>query len=64
LLNHGQRFVDVCRALEVSSPTFHRWQQLFGGMTETEAKCPKELEQDNICFMLILADKELDKAML
>jgi len=23
---------DVCRALEVSAPTYHRWQQLYGGL--------------------------------
>ena len=25
LLNQGQSFADVCRALEVSAPTYHRW---------------------------------------
>ena len=38
LLNQGQRIADVCRALEVSAPTCHRWQQLHGGMKVTEAK--------------------------
>ena len=32
LLNEGQTVADVCRALEVSAPTYHRWQQLYGGM--------------------------------
>ena len=32
LLNQGQTVADVCRALEVSAPTYHRWQQLYGGM--------------------------------
>ena len=32
LLNQGQSVADVCRALEVSAPTYHRWQQLYGGM--------------------------------
>ena len=32
LLNQGQSFGDVCRALEVSAPTYYRWQQLYGGM--------------------------------
>ena len=32
LLNQGQRVADVCRALEVSAPIYHRWQQLYGGM--------------------------------
>jgi transposase-like protein len=31
-LNQGQRDADVCRALEVSAPTYHRWHQLYCGM--------------------------------
>jgi len=38
LLNQGQTVGDVCRALEVSAPTYYRWQQLYGGMKATEAK--------------------------
>jgi hypothetical protein len=32
LLNYGQTVADVCRALEVSAATYHRWQQLYEGM--------------------------------
>ena len=42
LLNQGQSVADVCRALEVSAPTYHRWQQLYGGMKATAAaSCPR-----------------------
>ena len=64
LLNQGQSVADVCRALEVSAPTYHRWQQLYGGMKATEAKSLKELEQENVRLKRLLADAELDKAML
>ena len=64
LLNQGQSVADVCRALELSSPTYHRWQQLYGGMKVTEAKRLKELEQENARLKRLLADAELDKAML
>jgi transposase-like protein len=47
LLNQGQTVADVCRALEVSAPTYYRWQQLYGGMKATEAKRLKELELEN-----------------
>jgi hypothetical protein len=33
--------------LEVSAATYHRWQQLYGGLKATEAKRLKELEQEN-----------------
>jgi transposase-like protein len=28
----GQAVADVCRALEVSPATYHRWQRLYVGM--------------------------------
>ena len=55
---------DVCRALEVSAATYHRRQQLYGGMKATEAKRLKELEQENTRLKRLLAEAELDKAML
>ena len=64
LLNQGQTVADVCRALEVSAATYHRWQQLYGGMKASEAKRLKELEQENNRLKRLLADAELDKAML
>ena len=48
----------------MSAPTYHRWQQLYGGMKATEAKRLKELEQENNRLKRLLADAELDKAML
>jgi putative transposase len=63
LLNQGQSVADVWRALEVSPPTYHRWQQPYGGMKATEAKRLKELEQENNRLKRLLADAELDKAM-
>ena len=64
LLNQGQSVADVCRALEVSAPTDHRWQQLYGGMKATEAKRLKEWEQESARLNRVLADAELDQAML
>ena len=64
LLNQGQSVADVCRALDVSAATDHRWQQLYGGMKATEAKRLKELEQDSTQLKRLLAEAELDKAML
>ena len=43
LLNQGQAVADVCRALDVSAPTYYRWQQLYGGMKATEAKRQRSL---------------------
>ena len=66
LLNQSQTVANVCRALEVSAPTYYRWQQLYGGMNATEAKRLKKLELklENTRLKRLLADAELDKAML
>jgi len=64
LLNAGQSLGQVLQALEVSEPTFHRWRNQYGGMKATEAKRLKELEQENGRLKRLLADAELDKAIL
>ena len=38
LIAQGKTVADICRALEVSQPTYHRWRQLYGGMQAEEAK--------------------------
>ena len=64
LLNAGKSVAQVCQALEVSEATFHRWRNQFGGMKCEEAKRLKELEQENARLKKLLAEAELDKAML
>ena len=64
LLNQGQSVDDVFKVLEVSAPTYYRWQQLYGGMKATEANRLKDLELENARLKQLSADAELDKAML
>ena len=63
-LNAGQRIEQVCQALEISEATFHRWRNQYGGMKAQEARRLKELEQENTRLKKLLAEAELDKAML
>jgi putative transposase len=55
---------QVCRKLEVSEATFHRWRMLYGGMKGPEMKRLKDLEKENARLKKIVADLELDKAIL
>jgi transposase-like protein len=55
---------QVCQALEVSEQTFHRWRNQYGGMKAEEAKRLKELEEENTRLKKLLAEAELDKAIL
>ena len=60
----GQTIGRVCQPLEVSEATFHRWRNQYGGMKAEEAKRLKELEQENKRLKKLLAEAELDKAIL
>lgn len=64
MLNHGKSVEEVLKMLEVSEATFHRWRNQFGGMKSEEAKRLKQLEVENSRLKRLLADAELDKAML
>jgi transposase-like protein len=54
----------VCRHLEIAESTWHRWVAQYGGMKANDAKRLKELEGENARLKKLLAEAELDKAML
>lgn len=64
MLAAGKTIGEVCQALEVSEPTFHRWRNQYGGMKAEEAKRLKKLEEENRRLKRLLAEAELDKAIL
>ena len=64
LLNAGQPVAVVIQHLGVSEATFHRWRNQYGGMKSQEARRLKELESENARLKRLLADAELDKAIL
>jgi putative transposase len=64
MLNSGKDLAAVLQSLEVSEATYHRWRTQYGGMKSDEAKRLKELEIENARLKRLLADAELDKAML
>lgn len=64
MLAVGKTLGQVCQALEVSEQTFHRWRNQYGGMKAQEAKRLKELEEENRRLKKLLAEAELDKAIL
>jgi putative transposase len=64
LLGEGKTIADVCRHLEVSEQTFHRWRAQYGGMKANEAKRLKELEAENARLKKLVANQALDIDML
>ncbi len=64
LLNEGKDLGEVLRHLEIAESTWNRWRNQYGGMTASEARRLHELETENSRLKRLLADAELDKAML
>ncbi len=64
LLNEGKDLTEVLRHLEVSEATWNRWRAQYAGMKATEARRLRELEVENARLKKLLAEAELDKAML
>ncbi len=62
----GQQFPieDVCKHLEISEATWHRWQNQYGGMKSEDAKRLKELERENARLKKMVADQALDIDLL
>ena len=42
---HGKTVADVCRAIEVTQPTYHRSTEQYGGMQAEETKRLTQLEK-------------------
>jgi hypothetical protein len=64
LLGRGEELAAVCKALEISEATWHRWVAQYGGMKADDAKRLRELEKENQRLKKIVADQVLDIDML
>ena len=64
LLAQGLSVAEVVRQLGVTQVTYYRWRKEYGGMKVDQAKRLKELEKENARLKRLLADAELDKAIL
>jgi transposase-like protein len=63
-LSQGATIAEVCKKLEVSEQTYHRWRAQFGGMKAMDMKQLKELQRENTQLKKLVADQALDIAML
>jgi hypothetical protein len=64
MLNEGRDLTEVLRHLEITESTWNRWKTTYGGMRADAARRLKELEVENARLKKLLAEAELDKAML
>jgi transposase-like protein len=64
LFGTGQELAEVCRHLEVTESTWHRWVAQYGGMKADDAKRLKELEAENARLKKLVANQVPDIDML
>jgi putative transposase len=60
----GTKTADVCRKYGIRRATFYKWKAKYGGLEVPDAKRLKVLEDENAKLKKLLAEGELDKAML
>ncbi len=64
LLAEGVTVAEVARRLQVSEQTYYRWRNQFGGLKAEDAKELRRLRDENGRLKKLLAEAELDNAML
>ena len=63
-LAKGQSRGTVCKKIGVTDQTYYRWRKEYGGLRVDQARRLKELEKENARLKKLVADKELDIAIL
>ena len=60
----GTAPAQVCKDLAITEQTYYRWRKEYGGLKLDQAKRLKALEGEDARLKRLLADAELDKAIL
>jgi len=56
----GASVTDLCRKYGMSDATYYNWKSKYSGMTVSDLKRLKALEEENRRFKQIVADQALD----
>lgn len=63
-LSQGMTIPLMCKKLGIHQQTYYKWCREYGGLRMDQAKRLKELEKENNRLKRLLAESELDKAIL
>ena len=55
---------ELCRDAGISQATFYAWKKKYGGMSVSEAKRLRQLEQENSRLKRLLAERSLELDLL
>jgi transposase-like protein len=64
LISQGRTVTHASKQIGVTEQTYYRWRKEYGGLKTDQAKRLKELERENARLKRLVADAELDKAIL
>ena len=64
LIAQGRTVAQACKQICVTQQTYYRWRKEYGGLRADQARRLKELERENTRLKRLVADAELDKAIL
>ena len=56
----GRKVEDLCREMEISTATFYKWKQRYGGMEASEVKKLRELQEENSRLKRMYAELALE----
>ena len=63
-ISKGHTSEQAAKAIGVAKHTYFRWRKEYGGLRMDQARRLKALEKENGRLKRLLADAELDKAIL
>lgn len=63
-LSKGMKPAEAARQEQITEQTFYRWPKEYGWLRVDQAKRMKELDRENGRLKKLLAEAELDKAIL
>lgn len=63
-MESGIKVADVCRAHGISAQTYHVWKSKYGGMSVSDIKRLKELEEENTKLKKMFAEMALENHAL
>jgi len=58
--DQGRKVEEICRKHGISSATYYNWKSKYGGMSASELKRIKELEEENANLKRMFADVSLE----
>ena len=64
LLAQGQTVPQVCKQIGISTQSYYRYRQEYGGLKVNQARRLKELEKENARLRRAVSDLTLDKLIL